>query len=80
MMGKEAIKTMVQLATTAFGLVAALAWNEAIKSLFARLFGEVSGIVSLFVYAVVVTIVVVLITARLGKLAEKTGVKTDEGK
>ncbi len=77
MVGKEYLKTMVQLATTAFGLIAALAWNGAITALFAKVFGEASGIISLFVYAVVVTLVVVLITGKLGKLAEKAGVKPD---
>lgn len=78
MMGKESLKTMIQLATTAFGLVAALAWNEAIKTLFARIFGETSGVISLFVYAVVITVLVVFVTSRLGKLAERAGLKPED--
>ena len=78
MLGKESLKTMIQLATTAFGLVAALAWNEAIKALFAKIFGETSGIISLFVYAALVTLAVVFVTSRLGKLAEKAGLKDEE--
>ncbi|MFH1598628.1 MAG: DUF5654 family protein [Patescibacteria group bacterium] len=77
-MGKESLKTMVTLATTAFGLVAALAWNGAITELFKQIFGEASGVVSLFVYAVIVTIIAVLVSAKLGKLAAKAGVKPDE--
>ena len=77
-MNKEYIKTMVQLATTGFGLVAALAWNEAIKALFKEIFGATSGIVSLFVYAVIITLVVVFVTRKLGKLAERAGAKTEE--
>jgi len=77
-MGKEALKTMVTLATTAFGLVAALAWNSAITELFKKVFGEASGIASLFVYAVIVTIIAVIVTSKLGKLAEKVG--TQPGK
>ncbi len=77
-MNKEYLKTMIQLATTAFGLVAALAWNEAIKALFSEIFGTTSGIISLFVYAIIITIVVVMITAKLGKLSEK--VDTDSKK
>lgn len=73
MLGKNYLKTMISLATTAFGLVAALAWNSAITALFAKIFGEASGIISLFVYAILVTVLVVLITAKLGKLAEKAG-------
>lgn len=31
--GKEVIKTIITLVTTAFGLVAGLAWNDAIQAL-----------------------------------------------
>jgi hypothetical protein len=78
MLGKNYLKTMTQLATTAFGLVAALAWNSAITTLFKKIFGEASDIVSLFVYAILVTVIVVLITAKLGKLAEKAGLNDEE--
>lgn len=71
MASKEYLKTMVQLATTGFGLVAALAWNEAIKALFKEIFGTTSGIISLFVYAIIITFVVVIVTKKLGKLTEK---------
>jgi len=62
---------MVTLATSAFGLVAALAWNEAIQTLFKEIFGKASGIISLFVYAIIVTIAAVIVTSRLGKIGEK---------
>lgn len=78
MIGKEYLKTMLQLATTAFGLVAALAWNEAIKSLFKEIFGKTSNIVGLFVYAIVVTVVVVAVTTKLGKMAEKAGTEGEK--
>ncbi|MDP2685366.1 MAG: DUF5654 family protein [bacterium] len=71
MVSKEYLKTMVQLSTTGFGLVAALAWNEAIKALFKEIFGTTSGIIGLFVYAIIITFVVVLVTKKLGKLSEK---------
>lgn len=79
MIGREALKTMITLATTAFGLVAALAWNSAITELFKKIFGTASGIVGLFGYAVVVTVIAVLVTNKLGKMAEKVRAK-DEGK
>jgi len=67
---KELLKTMVQLATAGFGLVAALAWNEAIQSTIRELvpFGG-SNIVSKLLYALVVTIIAVLVTYSLGKMA-----------
>ena len=70
-MSKEALDKMITLATSAFGLVAALAWNEAIRTLFSEIFGTASGIISLFVYAIVVTFIAVIVTSRLGKIAEK---------
>ena len=39
-MSREVLEKTLQLATAAFGLVAALAWNDAIQTLFTRLFGE----------------------------------------
>ncbi len=71
MIGKEYLKTMVQLATTGFGLVAALAWNDAIQTLFKEIFHDRSGVISKFAYATVVTIIIVFITAKIGKLAER---------
>lgn len=71
---REVVKTMIQLATTGFGVVAALAWNDAITTLFKTVFGEQSGIISRFVYAIFITVIIVLITHSLGRLAERTGV------
>ena len=64
----EILEKMATLVTAGFGLVAALAWNEAIKKLFETIFGEQSGLIALFVYAVLVTFIVVLVTVRLGKV------------
>ncbi|MFA6197563.1 MAG: DUF5654 family protein [Patescibacteria group bacterium] len=74
-MSKEVIKSMITLATSAFGLVAALAWNEAIQSLFKQIFGAKGSLISLFLYAVAVTIIAVLVTSRLGKIAERVDTK-----
>ncbi len=69
------IKQMLSLATSGFGLVAALAWNELIKTFIndyikARLsFG--SGIISLIIYAVVVTVLAVTVTIQLSKIVER---------
>ena len=71
-MKSEVIEKMAILITTAFGLVAALAWNDAIKQLFAQLFGAVDSLIPLFTYAIVVTIIAVFATIWIGKLSEKT--------
>ena len=54
-----------------FGLVAALAWNEAIKSLFENLFKDKGSIISKFAYAAIVTIIVVLVSMRPQKPSNK---------
>lgn len=79
-MGKETIKTIIQLATSGFGLVAALAWNGAIQSLFTDLFGKANSTVAQFGYAALVTLLVVFITTRLGKIAEKAGISSEQKK
>jgi hypothetical protein len=49
-----------QLIATALGLVAALACNTTIQSLFTRLFGEVGAAhIGQFAYAVLITLIVV---------------------
>jgi Family of unknown function (DUF5654) len=66
------IQTMISLASASLGLVAALAWNEAIKALLAELnLGE--SLTGLFIYAIVATVIAVLVLVYLGKLASRVG-------
>lgn len=69
------LKQLITLSTAGFGLVAALAWNEAIQSFVKEYIDKYltmsSGILSRFVYAVLITILAVFITYQLSKLAEK---------
>ncbi|MBI2133197.1 hypothetical protein HYU11_00795 [Candidatus Woesearchaeota archaeon] len=64
---------MNALAISAFGLIAALAWNSAIQALFDKYFpiekGE--GIIAKLLYALFVTITVVIVTLWLSKLSRK---------
>lgn len=65
----EVIDKLSALITAAFGLVAALAWNEAIQNWFKTqtwlaIFGP-------WAYAILVTVIAVLITIWAGKVAEK---------
>jgi len=77
-MKKEIIEKVTILITTAFGLVAALAWNDAIKALFVEIFGAAGTIIAMFLYAIVVTIIAVWVTMRLTKLSEKAVIFTDK--
>jgi ABC-type phosphate transport system permease subunit len=70
-MQKEVIEKIAALITAAFGLVAALAWNEAIQEIFRLVFGEQSGVWAMIFYAVVVTIIAVVVTIWIGRVAEK---------
>lgn len=66
----EILNKMTDLATAGFGLVAALAWNEAISSLFTAIFPKAGNIIAKFIYAVIITALVVMVTLKLGKLAD----------
>ncbi len=63
--------TMIALATAAFGLIAALAWNKFITDLIALYMKPGSGIWAELGYAVIITILATIVIQALGKLAEK---------
>lgn len=72
---REILKQMVTLATSGFGLVAALAWNNVIQELvnteIKPFLPSGSGLLSLFLYAILITTLAVTITYQLTKLVEK---------
>mgnify|MGYP007123726292 CR=1 FL=1 len=70
-MKQVVLEKITTLVIAAFGLVAALAWNDAIKALFKSIFGESSGIIAMFVYAILVTAIAVFVTLKLGKAEGK---------
>lgn len=63
--------TMIALATAAFGLIAALAWNKFITDIIGLFLKPGSGVWAELIYAVVITIVAVLVIQNLGRLAER---------
>lgn len=78
-MKKDIVEKIAALITAAFGLVAALAWNDVIKALFVGPCGtEGAGALCMlssggpWLYAVVVTILAVLATIWIGKVAERS--------
>jgi len=70
-MKNEVIEKIASLVTAAFGLVAALAWNDAIKLLFNKVFQGDNSLLAMLFYAVFVTIIAVFVTIWIGKLSEK---------
>jgi len=70
-MKKAVLEKVAALLTAAFGLVAALAWNDTIKAIFAHFFGSAETIGPMLIYAVLVTIIAVIVTIQIGKAAAK---------
>ena len=77
---REVVATMISLASAAFGVVAALAWNTAITTAFTAAFGTAGTIGALFVYAVVATMVGVVVIVLLGRLAGRISAEPVEFK
>jgi Family of unknown function (DUF5654) len=66
------LQTMIALASASLGLVAALAWNEAIKSALALL-GLGDSLSGKFAYAILATILAIGVLAWLAKVSSKIG-------
>lgn len=75
---RELLQQLITLSTSAFGLAAALAWNDTIQQsvkefIEPRIPGY--GILSRFIYAIIVTGLGVIITFELSRLASRWGIK-----
>ncbi len=66
------LQTMIALASASLGLVAALAWNEAIKATLALL-GLGDSLVGLSTYAILATIIAVVVLMTLARAAARIG-------
>lgn len=67
----EVVRQMLTLATSGFGLVAALAWNSVIQEFvnsYIKKWVPGSGLASLFIYAIIITCLAVLVTLQLSRL------------
>jgi hypothetical protein len=68
----EILDKFSQLVTTALGLVAALAWNDAIQTIFQEFLGTAGGaIAAKLFYAFLVTLVVIFATIAVSRAAER---------
>ena len=67
----EILDKIAALLTVAFGLVAALAWNGAIRAIFERIFGSADNIPAMVIYAVVVTIIAVLVIIWIARVLKR---------
>ena len=72
------VETFAALITSAFGLVAALAWNETIKEAVALVFDADDGIWGLLVYAILVTFLAIIATILIAWQADRIKGHDDE--
>jgi uncharacterized membrane protein YidH (DUF202 family) len=72
MVGKsEYIAVIASLVTTAFALIAALAWQAAIQAIFVEVLGTATSIPATLSYAIIVTIIAVLATVWIARVASR---------
>jgi len=76
----EILEKISALMTAAFGLVAALAWNGAIRAIFEKLFGTADQIWAMLVYAVVVTLIAVFAIIWITRVTLKAKEKLEQAK
>jgi hypothetical protein len=67
------LQTMITLATASLGLVAALAWNDAIKATFKQIFPQGEDLSVLYLYAGSATVLSIVIVGALTWLSVKIG-------
>ncbi|MDD1744169.1 MAG: DUF5654 family protein [Methanomassiliicoccales archaeon] len=76
----QVLDTVAALMTAAFGLIAALAWNQAIKWAVDQVFTADAGL-GYFVYAILVTILAIVAVILIGRsIAKLKGKQAAESK
>lgn len=70
---KMVLQSMIALASAALGLVAALAWNDAIKETIKLLMTDDESLSAKYTYAILATAIGVIVVLILARLASKVG-------
>lgn len=70
---KMVLQSMIALSSAALGLVAALAWNDAIKETIKLLLGGNDSLTSKYIYAIFATVLAVVVVLVLARIAAKIG-------
>ncbi|MBW3625864.1 MAG: hypothetical protein KY468_20925 [Armatimonadetes bacterium] len=70
---RTVLQTMITLASSSLGLVAALAWNEAIRATFKVLLGPGENLAALYIYAVLATLAAVIVLIALVRISTRAG-------
>ncbi|RXJ00386.1 hypothetical protein DS745_12710 [Anaerobacillus alkaliphilus] len=69
-MGKKMLEQIITLFTAAIGVMAALAWNDAVQALFNSLFPHGEGVKERFMFAILITSIAVLLTTIFASFIE----------
>lgn len=67
------LQTMITLASASLGLVAALAWNEAIKAIIKEVLQTGESITGLVTYAILATVIAIIVLMLLARAASRIG-------
>ncbi len=67
------IQTIITLASSSLGFVAALAWNEAIRAALEAVLGRDDSLVGLYTYAILATVIAVVVVLLLARVAALMG-------
>jgi len=70
---KVFFQTMITLASASLGLVAALAWNEAIKAIIKEVLQTGESLSGLLAYAIIATVIAIVVVMLLARAASKIG-------
>lgn len=79
------VGTVVTLVSSAFGFVAALAWNDAIKALLTKMFPDLDGngtkasIIRAVVFTLVAIVAIVILQRVAGRWAKKAAIGASAG-
>ena len=66
-------QTMITLASASLGLVATLAWNEAIKAIIKEVLQTSDSITGLVTYAILATAIAIIVLLLLARAASRIG-------
>jgi len=67
------LQSMIALSSAALGLVAALAWNDAIKETIKQILEGDDSLSSKYIYAILATAIAVIVVLVLARIAAKVG-------
>ncbi len=67
------LQSLIALASASLGLVAALAWNEAIKATIKKYFESDDSLAGLYTYAILASLLAVIVVLILTRISSRIG-------